>query len=78
MPTAKSNSTQPLQPGLVTFEALKALTGYERRSDIERSLQSQGIRFFHGRHGLWTTLTLINYAGGAGTGNPEHYDAEII
>jgi hypothetical protein len=32
------------------------------------------------QNGQWLplTLTLINYAGGAGTGNPEHYDAEII
>lgn len=78
MPTSKPNNTKPLQPGLVSFESLKTLTGYERRSDIERSLQSQGIRFFHGRQGLWTTLALINYAGGAGTSNPEHYDAEVI
>ena len=78
MPTPKPSNTQLLQPGLVTFEALQTLTGYQRRGDIERSLQSQGIRYFHGRYGLWTTLTLINYAGGAGTGNPEHYDAGII
>jgi len=78
MPTTKPNTTQPLQPGLVSFETLRTLTGYERRSDIERSLQSQGIRFFHGRYGLWTTLTLINYAGGAGNGNAELYDAEIL
>ncbi|CAD2266489.1 hypothetical protein B2J73_20855 [Stutzerimonas stutzeri] len=78
MPTAKLNSPQSLQPGLVSFESLRALTGYERRSDIERSLQSQGIRFFYGRHGVWTTLTLINYAGGAGAGHSELYDAEIL
>lgn len=78
MPTSKTDMQHPLQLGLVPFESLRVLTGYERRSDIERSLQSQGIRFFYGRHGLWTTLTLINYAGGAGTGNPENYDAEII
>ena len=54
------------------------ITGYERRSDIERSLQAQGIRFFYGRHGLWTTLALINYAGGAGAGHSELYDAEIL
>lgn len=77
MPTDKANNTK-LQLGLVTFESLKAVTGYERRSDIERSLQSQGIRFFYGRNGLWTTLTLINRAGGAGTENSEFYEPEII
>ncbi len=77
MPTDKANNTN-LQPGLVTFDALKTVTGYERRSDIERSLQSQGIRFFYGRNGLWTTLTLINHAGGAGAENSEFYEPEII
>jgi hypothetical protein len=78
MPTSKIDIQHTLQLGLVSFESLRVLTGYERRSDIERSLQSQGIHFFYGRNGLWTTLTLINYAGGAGTANSEHYDAEII
>jgi Domain of unknown function (DUF4224) len=78
MPTFKTTDTTPLQPGFVTYEALKELTGYERRSDIERLLQSQGIRFFYSRYGLWTTMTIINNAGGAGNGDPELYDAGII
>lgn len=78
MPTSRPDMQQPLQPGLVPFESLRVLTGYERRSDIERSLQSQGIRFFYGRHGLWTTLSLINHAGGIGSGGSDNYDAEIV
>jgi hypothetical protein len=78
MLTYKTQNAPQLQSGLVNFESLKALTGYERRSDIERSLQSQGIRYFYSRYGLWTTITLINHAGGAGAYNSEFYDAEII
>ncbi|WP_312923945.1 DUF4224 domain-containing protein [Stutzerimonas nitrititolerans] len=68
-----------LQPELITHEALQHLTGYERRADIERSLRSQGIAYFYGRYGIWTTITLINRAGGVGGGDSEfYYSPEII
>ena len=60
------------------FEDLQRLTGYTRRADIERSLSSQGIRFFYGKNGPWTTIDLINYAGGLKPGSDEKYGADII
>ena len=46
------------------FDDLKRLTGYARMADVERCLTSQGIRFFRGRDGIWTTIDLVNQAGG--------------
>lgn len=52
-------------PGtILTFEDLQQLTGYTKRSGVERALRKQGIRWFWGRHGPWTTVELINQAGG--------------
>ncbi len=48
-------------------DELKEITGYQRPSDVERCLESQGIRFFHGKNGPWTTLDLINAAKGLTT-----------
>ena len=62
----------------LTFEDLQSLTGYTRRADIERSLSAQGIKFFYGKNGPWTTIDLINYAGGIRAGSDEKYGAEII
>lgn len=49
--------------GVLTFQDLQHITGYQRRSDVERSLIAQGVRLFRGRTGPWTTLDLINHAG---------------
>lgn len=46
------------------FEDLQELTGYTRPADIERCLKKQGIGVFWGRKGPWTTMALINAAGG--------------
>ncbi|WP_121391767.1 DUF4224 domain-containing protein, partial [Pseudomonas aeruginosa] len=44
-------------PGtILTFEDLQQLTGYTKRSGVERALRKQGIRWFWGRHGPWTTI----------------------
>jgi len=51
---------------LVTFDDLKATTGYGRLADVERCLKKAGIRYFYGRDGVWTTLDLINAAAGGG------------
>ncbi len=48
-------------------DELKEITGYQRTSDVERCLESQGIRFFHGKNGPWTTIDLINAAKGLAT-----------
>lgn len=50
---------------ILEHDELQAMTGYDRPADIERCLQRQGIKVFHGRRGkLWTTVDLVNAAGG--------------
>ena len=63
---------------VLSFEDLQRITGYQRRSDVERTLLEQGIRMFRGRTGPWTTIDLINRAGGVGPGRQERYDADIL
>lgn len=63
---------------VLTFEDLKRITGYERRSDVERTLHAQGIRLFRGRTGPWTTVDLINQAGGLQPATQEKYGVEIL
>ncbi|WP_341522179.1 DUF4224 domain-containing protein [Pseudomonas sp. G.S.17] len=63
---------------VLEFEDLQRVTGYSRRSDVERALRSQGIRMFIGRKGPWTTLDLINQAGGLKPVESDNYDADII
>ena len=49
---------------VVSTDELKEITGFKRSGDVERCLESQGVRFFHGKNGPWTTLDLINAAKG--------------
>ena len=50
---------------ILQLDDLRAITGYQHMADIERCLQRQSIRYFYGRKGvLWTTLDLVNAAGG--------------
>lgn len=51
--------------GVLGFEDLQQLTGYQRRADVERTLASQGVKIFRGRTGPWTTIDLINRAAGS-------------
>ena len=64
--------------GVLTFEDLKVITGYARRADVERTLHAQGIRLFRGRTGPWTTLELVNQAGGLKAVTQEQYGVEIL
>jgi hypothetical protein len=50
--------------GIVTPEELKALTGYERPSDIEKCLRKNGVRFLYGKTGIYTTVDALNTAMG--------------
>ncbi|KAF1072664.1 MAG: hypothetical protein GAK45_00099 [Pseudomonas citronellolis] len=65
-------------PHVLTFEDLKRITGYARRADVERALVEQGVRLFRGRLGPWTTVELINQAGGLRSAAQEHYGVEIL
>lgn len=63
---------------VLEFEDLQRMTGYRRRSDVERTLRAQGIKTFVGRKGPWTTLDLINQAGGLKPVDEDTYSADII
>jgi hypothetical protein len=63
---------------VLAFTDLQRITGYQRRSDVERSLIAQGIRLFRGRTGPWTTLDLINQAAGMTPAAADRYDADIL
>jgi hypothetical protein len=65
-------------PGVLTFQDLQHITGYQRRSDVERTLIDQGVRIFRGRAGPWTTLDLINQAGGINPASDEKYAPDIL
>ena len=69
--------SQPID-GILIFEDLQRITGYARRSDVERTLIDQGVRLFRGRLGPWTTINLINQAGGLWPATAERYEAEIL
>ncbi|AMA40351.1 TPA: DUF4224 domain-containing protein [Pseudomonas aeruginosa] len=62
---------------ILTFEDLQQLTGYTKRSGVERALRKQGIRWFWGRHGPWTTIEMVNQAGGQAA-DDEQYDSRIL
>lgn len=49
---------------IITLDDLRLITGYTRAADVERCLADQGIHCFRGRDGIWTTIDLINAAGG--------------
>lgn len=63
---------------VLVFTDLQRITGYQRRSDVERSLVDQGVRLFRGRTGPWTTLDLINQAAGMKPAAAERYEADIL
>ena len=49
---------------IVTTKQLRDVTGYSRPGDIEKCLEKQGVRFFNGKDGPWTTEALLNAAKG--------------
>ncbi|TFH86621.1 hypothetical protein EQG41_11770 [Billgrantia azerbaijanica] len=67
-------------PNVLCCEDLRAITGYQRPADIERCLVEQGVKVFRGRLGPWTTIDLINQAGGLTTQaqNDDSYSPDIL
>ncbi|GHC19194.1 DUF4224 domain-containing protein [Aidingimonas halophila] len=65
---------------VLSCDELRAITGYQRAADIERCLVEQGVTVFRGRLGPWTTIDLINQAGGLKphAQNDDSYDASIL
>lgn len=49
---------------VLAFADLCAAYGYGRAADVRRCLTRDGIRYFEGKDGPWTTMDLINAAGG--------------
>lgn len=56
---------------VLSCEDLKQITGYQRAGDVARCLRDQGVRVFNGRSGPWTTIDLINQAGGLRHGHDD-------
>ncbi|MBY5969886.1 DUF4224 domain-containing protein [Halomonas denitrificans] len=64
---------------VLSCEDLKQITGYQRPGDVARCLREQGVRVFNGRSGPWTTIDLINQAGGmVQQGNEDDIDPRQI
>lgn len=66
---------------ILLLPELQQILGYERQGDVERCLREQGIRYFRGKGGApWTTIDLINMAGGLKAANQpdEPYSAEAF
>ena len=76
------DGTSVVHPQILTVHELVALTGCERWGDVTRSLSEQGIRFFLGKGGdLWTTIDLVNAAGGLspdGSERTQYYSSNIL
>lgn len=62
---------------VLTFEDLQQLTGYKRAADVESALEESGIRYFASRKGCWTSLALVNAAGGI-VNNQQQDDGDIL
>jgi hypothetical protein len=58
-------------PAALSHDDLVRLTGYQRPADIERWCEQNGVRYFRGRRGIWTTLDAVNAALGVRDGKAE-------
>jgi len=63
---------------VLTTADLLRITGYQRPAEMARKLREQGIRLFEGKAGPWTTVDLVNAAGGLtqAASNTEPYDPD--
>ena len=57
-------SDRTTHPSILDCGLLKLLTGYSKPADVAKCLRRQGIAVFSGREGVFTTIELINAAGG--------------
>lgn len=63
--------------GLLSTAELEQATGYRRPRDIERCLEQAGVRYFPGKDGPWTTIDLINAAGGLRSASNDPYPIDL-
>ncbi len=54
----------PPHPAAIGLADLQQLTGYTRPADIERWCKRNGVRYFLGKQGAWTTIDAVNAALG--------------
>lgn len=65
--------------GVLTTADLQATTGYDRVGDIRRCLEKQGIAYFTGKDGVWTTIGLMEAAKRGPANQPAGaYSPEIV
>lgn len=57
-----------MHPAAVSPADLSELIGYQRQADVERWCEAQGVRFFRGKAGIWTTVEALNAALGLRSG----------
>lgn len=70
-----------IHDALITADELAQVTGYDQDAALKRALTQAGIVWFPGKNGRpWTTITLINAAGGLKlSGNDEGlYEGNIL
>lgn len=58
-----------MHPSALAPDDLARLTGYSRVGDIEHWCQTNGVRYFRGKAGIWTTLEAVNVALGLRPGS---------
>lgn len=63
---------------IIPFTDLQAMSGYQRKSDVIRWAERQGIRFKYSRDGIWTTPDALNAALGLQSAKAEQYETNII
>ncbi|MBL1140400.1 MAG: hypothetical protein HND53_00015 [Proteobacteria bacterium] len=49
---------------VITNDELRSVTGINRQSTLEKYLHREGIRYFCGKNGAWTTEALLNASKG--------------
>lgn len=63
---------------VITYDNLQAMSGYQRKADVIRWAERQGIRFKYSRDGIWTTPDALNAALGLQSAKAEQYAADIV
>ena len=63
---------------IIQFTDLQAMSGYQRKADVIRWAERQGIRFKYSRDGIWTTPDALNAALGLQSAKAEQYETNII
>ena len=65
-----------MNTAIITAEELRELTGQAADGHVANQLRKDGIPFFQGKAGPWTTMELITIAGKRKLGLPIDKDEE--